>query len=189
MALDTSVSNLVMVFAGKSPSIDELLKFCTENKCSDLYIKVDSEPYISRYGKIIRIPCKPTDKRQWNEWSAGAISSEMNARYVREKMLDTSYIIRLGANQKPLRYRVSVGFSGGKNIATFRMISVVPPSFTRLQFPKQVEEALRATLQKTNGITVLAGPTGSGKAILHSQPVTIRSREDKELPNGISEGV
>lgn len=163
-------------FQDKTPDINALLRFCTENKCSDLYIKVGERPVISRYGIIYTVPCFPLTTKLWQDWAKFAISSENNAKYVRQKMLDFSYSIPSdpsydGSDTSGIfesdvidyRYRVSAGFSLGKNIATFRMISQNLPSFSTINFPKELEDILREVGKKRNKITIFVGVTGSGK--------------------------
>ena len=156
-------------FENKVPIIDDLLVFCTENKCSDLYIKVGESPYISRWGMIHKVPSFPVTSVVWNQWAKQAITSENNAKYVRQKMLDLSYIVTKeyeenGIKQyKDLRYRVSAGFSMGKNIATFRMISEELPSLSKINFPIVVRKILEQIMSQRQGITLFVGVTGSGK--------------------------
>lgn len=151
-------------FINKSPSIDELLKFCTQYGCSDLMIKVGSRPFIFRYGILYKVPSFPTTQKIWNEFAIknGAISSEANSSYVREKMYDFSYEIQIGGGES-YRYRVSAGFSTNKNIATFRMISASLPTFKTLNIPTNMVNMLAKSLRTRGGITIIAGVTGSGK--------------------------
>lgn len=159
-------------FQNKIPNIDDLLIFCTDHKCSDLYIKCGKQPYISRYGFVYKVPTFEVTNKIWNEWAKNAITSENNAKYVRQKMLDFSYYIEIksgDANKGTLelteyRYRVSAGFSFNRNIAAFRMISLDLPSFKKINFPKSIENILKDIAKKRNGITLFCGPTGSGKS-------------------------
>ena len=157
----------------KDMSIEELLIFATENDCSDLYIKVFDYPYVSKFGKIIRLPCQPTSKEQWNKFYDRQILKELNAGYVREKLLDTSveiYIPETSPNYGKLgdiftyRYRVSFGFSEERHIATFRMIKPHQPTFDTINYNEKCVEALRKAYSKPTGICVETGPTGSGKS-------------------------
>ena len=162
-------------FSDKMPNIDNLLIFCTDNKCSDLYIKVGSQPYISKYGLIYKVPTFELTGKIWYEWSKFSITSENNAKYVRQKMLDFSHVINLDdleqgkgiksefLNDNEYRYRVSAGFSLGKNIATFRMISKELPSFDNINFPKNIVDILKQTSKNRGKITIFSGVTGSGK--------------------------
>ena len=155
-------------FVNKSPSLDELLRFCTDNKCSDLYVKVGQQPFINRWGTIHQVPCFPITAKVWNEWAKEAISSENNSKYVRQKMLDLSYVIVVESEDPlefpvELRYRVSAGFSTGKNVATFRMITRELPSFKTIKFPSRIVDILHDEWAKKQGIILFVGVTGSGK--------------------------
>ena len=154
-------------FQDKTLTVDELLAFCTEHKCSDLYIKVGNRPFITRWGMVHEVPCMPTTTRIWNDWAKEAISSENNARYVRSKMLDFSYSIPLpeefGQPAREYRYRVSAGFSMRRNVATFRMITTELPSFKTIKFPEVERDILNQVLTRRQGIVLFVGVTGSGK--------------------------
>jgi Tfp pilus assembly pilus retraction ATPase PilT len=169
------------------PDIDMLLRFCTENECSDLYIKVGQEPYITRWGLLYTVPTHPVTAKIWNAWAKEAITSENNAAYVRKKMLDLSYVIsEPGVDAEglstvnELRYRVSVGFSMGKNIATFRMITKELPSFSKINFPSDIERILKQVIAKRQGITLFVGVTGSGKTT-----TLAACMRDFSLPGGV----
>lgn len=139
-----------------SQDIDKLLVFCTKHNCSDLFIKVGEPAMIYRYG-ILYQTLKPTDEVAWRYFSEKAISSELNAKYVRQKMVDFSYQI------DKYRYRVNCGFSTGKNIAVFRMISERLPSFESLKLDDNVVNLLTKAFSEKQGVSLLVGPTGSGK--------------------------
>lgn len=153
-------------------TIDELLIFTTEHNCSDLYIKVSEQPYISRFGNIVKVPCVPISKDLWSTFYDQYILNELNAGYVRQKLLDTSVAINIPdtspnyckyPNNK-YRYRVSFGFSEEKNIATFRMIKPDQPTFDNINFNKLCIQALSRAYSKPSGICYCTGPTGSGKS-------------------------
>lgn len=193
--MDTSI------FKDKDPVIDELLLFCTENNCSDLYIKVGRQPYITRYGKINKVPCKKVTRRIWNEWAKFAISSEDNSKYVTQKMLDTSYVIEIHNGEviphdkdvsdideseiRSFRYRMSCGFSTGKNIATFRMITEKLPSFKHLEFPEKDYNALKQISKSKTGITLFVGATGSGKSTTMTAMINDFTKRGETMSNSV----
>lgn len=184
MKLNKNNLNLLLEnFKNKVPNIDELLVFCTENKCSDLYIKVGEKPYISRYGLIYQVPTYEITNKIWNDWSDIAITHENNAKYVRNKMLDFSY--KINHNGEFYRYRVSAGFSTNKNIATFRMISKEPPSFDNINFPKTIVSILKQTTEKRNKITMLVGATGSGKTTTLAACINDFSKNNGPFSNSV----
>lgn len=157
----------------KSMSIEELLIYATEHNCSDLYIKVFDSPYVSRYGKITRLLCTPITKDNWATFYNKYILNELNAGYVRNKLLDTSVSIRIPDTSPNYckypnnyyRYRVSFGFSEEQNIATFRMIKPDKPTFENINYNQKCVDALKYAYSQPSGICYETGPTGSGKAL------------------------
>lgn len=125
------MSSFLEDFRTIKPEIDDLLVFCSKANCSDLFIKVGEPPQAYRYG-IMYQAVNIIDDIAWYKFSEKAITSELNTRYVREKMVDFSYEV------KGYRYRVNCSYSRGKNIATFRMISTRLPSFETLRLDKSV---------------------------------------------------
>lgn len=140
------------------PDANKMLEFCTENGCSDLFLKVGEPSMIYRYGILYQTQAI-FDEIAWNKFANAAITSELNARYVRDKMVDFSY----AHPQKHYRYRVNAGFSVGKNIATFRMITNKLPSFQTLKVGKDVSSLLEKAWSEKQGISLMCGATGSGK--------------------------
>lgn len=159
--------------ARREMRIDDLLIFTTEHNCSDLYIKVGEHPYISRFGKIVKVPCYPTSKDIWATFYDQYILNELNADYVRQKLLDTSVAVRVPEESpnygkypnNQYRYRVSFGFSEEKNVATFRMIKPEHITFENINYNPKCVNALKIAYSKPSGITFFTGPTGSGKAL------------------------
>ena len=153
-------------------SIEELLIFSTEHECSDLYIKVDDQPYISRYGKIIKLPCSFVSRDNWQIFYDQYILNEYNAFYVRDKLLDISVSIRIPDNSpnymkypsNMYRYRVSFGWSENKQIATFRMIKPDVITFDNINYNEKCITALKEAFKHKTGINIFTGPTGSGKS-------------------------
>lgn len=170
---NNNVNEDIMSLKRKTLSIEDLLIFTTEHNCSDLYIKVFEQPYISRFGKITRVPCTAITKDIWQTFYDKYILNELNAGYVRQKLLDTSVAIRVPENSpnygkypnNMYRYRVSFGFSEEKNVATFRMIKPEQPTFETINYNPKCVEALRKAYSKPSGICYATGPTGSGKAL------------------------
>lgn len=163
----------IQQFKDRRVSIKELLIYCTETNCSDLYIKVGEKPYISRFGTLIELPCAELSNNDWFEFFDLYVKEEFNAQYVREKMYDTAIEILIPEdsslyNKYPspyFRYRASFGYSTGKNICTFRMIRPEAPSFNSINYPPDCLEALKKSFQHKTGITMWTGATGSGKGI------------------------
>lgn len=165
-------------FESKIPDIEEVLRFATDNKCSDVYIKVGDYPYITRYGKLYKVKTINTiNDLIWSQFANKTITSENNAKYIREKMLDIPLEIKSTENNSfnvdKYRYRVSVGFSMGKNVCTFRVITPKKPSFKSINFPEKEKQALELSFKNKTGIVIMAGATGSGKSIYHKQKLKV----------------
>ena len=183
----------ILALNKKSMSIEDLLIFTTEHNCSDLYIKTFECPYISRFGRIVRVPCAPISKDTWSIFYDKYILNELNAGYVRQKLLDTSVAVRVpetSANygkypNNVYRYRVSFGFSEEKNVATFRMIKPDQPTFDTINYNEKCVEALRKAYKKSSGICYETGPTGSGKSTTMAACINTFTQPGEILDNKV----
>ena len=180
----------IKAFAGKK-TIEDLLVFATEHKCSDLYIKVDDPPYLARFGKKYRVPCRNIDKQLWKEFYDNYISNELKQVYVSERLLDTSVAIRVPETSPNFetmvhyRYRVSFGFSQSKNWAVFRMIKPEKPTFDTINYNPKCIEALRYAYSQPSGICYETGPTGSGKSTTMAATINTFSTPGGILDNKV----
>lgn len=173
--------------------IVDLLVWCSTFDASDLYIKEYSQPYVSRFGKIFKLPCVPTTRDEWMNFYDDYIKEELNAKYVRQKMLDTSIEIRIPEDNPHygkhdsnfFRYRVSLGFSEGKRIATFRMIRPEDPTFDTIAYPEECKEALKKAYDQKTGIVFYTGPTGSGKTTTLAAVMNTFTRPGEILDNRV----
>lgn len=183
----------ILALERKRMSIADLLIFTTEHDCSDLYITVGEYPYISRFGKIIRVPCSLINKDMWSTFYNQYILNELNAGYVRQKLLDTSVAIRVPEDSpnygkfpnNQYRYRVSFGFSKERNTATFRMIKPEQPTFDTINYDKTCVQALRRAYQKPSGICYCTGPTGSGKSTTMAACINTFTKPGEILDNKV----
>lgn len=167
-------------------TVEELLVFTTEHNCSDLYIKVDDHPYISRFSKKYRVPCKIIDTTLWEDFYDNYISNELNDIYVQDRLLDTSVAIRVPDDSPNAdkfihyNYRVSFGFSQEKNWAVFRMIKPEQPTFDTINYNEKCVKALEWAYSQPSGICYETGPTGSGKSTTMAACINTFTK-----PNGI----
>ena len=183
----------ILALNKQSLSIEDLLIFTTEHNCSDLYIKTFECPYISRFGRIVRVPCAPISKDTWSIFYDKYILNELNAGYVRQKLLDTSVAIRVPETSPNYgkypnncyRYRVSFGFSEEKNVATFRMIKPDQPTFDTINYNEKCVEALRKAYKKSSGICYETGPTGSGKSTTMAACINTFTQPGEILDNKV----
>ena len=175
----------------KDMSIVDLLVFATENDCSDLYIKKNDYPYVSKFGKIFRLPCNPTSKVQWNNFYELYVSNELNFKYVQDRMLDTSMSIRVPTDSSyrkitsNFRYRVNFGYSDDNEIATFRMIKPKKPTFDTINYNKACMTALTTAFSERTGLIIEAGPTGSGKSTTLAACINTFTQPNNILDNRV----
>lgn len=180
-------------FFKQTRSIEECLIWCTEHGCSDLYVKVGERPYISRYGKIYQLPCTPITKDMWAKFYELNVLNELNAKYVRNKLLDISTEVRIPDDSSNFgkyktnyyRYRSSFGFSEDRNVCTFRMIRPSKPMFSTINFPKDCEEMLHEVFKRRSGILYFTGPTGSGKSTSMAACINTYSQPGDVLDNKV----
>lgn len=180
-------------FERKYVSIEDLLVYCTETDCSDLYIKVGEKPYISRYGKIIELNCREITRDIFQTWYSLYVSNELNATYVREKFLDLSCGIRIPEDSpnyyklddNVYRYRVNLSFSSEKNTATFRMIKPKTLTFDNVNLDKQLKEVLEERFAEKSKILVVTGVTGSGKSTTLASCINTFMQKGKCLDNAM----
>jgi Tfp pilus assembly pilus retraction ATPase PilT len=157
-------------FRDRYVEIEDLLIYCTETDCSDLYIEVGERPYLSRYNKITQIPSAPIDADAWETFRKNYISNERDTEYIETRMLDIAVVVPLPETSSnygkyaSYRYRASLGYSEGQFTATFRMIKPVMPTFDTINYPEQCKLALQEAMSKPVGIIYLSGATGSGKS-------------------------
>lgn len=167
-------------FFKQTRTIDEQLVWCSENNCSDLWVVVGKHSYISKYGKVYKLPCVPTTKDMWMTWYSLYVLNELNETYVRNKNLDLSVKVRMPESCKDFgkydenyyRYRCALSYSEEKSMAAFRMIKPYNIYFDNLNYPKESREVIEKSLVMDNKLIVLNGATGSGKAL----------HEDTEIP-------
>lgn len=175
-------------------SIDEILVWCSENNCSDLWIKRGEVPYISIFGKIIKLPCYEISREQWRVWYETYVLKELNALYVRSKTLDLSIQVRMPENSKYFgktdsnyfRYRCALSYSEEQQTATFRMIKPYQITFDKINFPTSSKNALEEACKVKAKLILICGATGSGKA-LHNDtviPTSFGKTTMKELKKG-----
>lgn len=190
---EVDIDSDIQALKKKVMTIEDLLIFATEHNCSDLYLKVFDYPYVSRFGKIIKVPCQIINKDIWATFYDKYILNELNAGYVRQKLLDTSVGIRVPETSpnygkypnNQYRYRVSFGFSEERNVATFRMIKPDQPTFDTINYNPLCVNALKIAYSKPSGICYETGPTGSGKSTTMAACINTFTQKGNILDNKV----
>lgn len=144
-------------------SLDAVLAKGIEIKASDVHISPNDYIAYTILGDIVRdqsfgfiTPAITRSILQDNR----VISNVLEEDFVQELELDTSYTIRTGKH-KGRRFRVSVGRTFGSSFFVFRVIPDSVPEPEKLG----VHGALLEWTQLPNGLVMMNGPTGTGKAL------------------------
>src|SRR5690349_16614081 len=136
-------------------SIDDLLRRAVENKASDLHLKVGNHPYLRVDGLLIAVTDVPrVTPEEMLSMAFSMMTNRQKQKFKEQTELDMAYgVAGLG------RFRVNL-FQQRGNIGM--VLRVIPTRIRTLE-----ELALPAVLEriceKTRGLILVTGTTGSGK--------------------------
>lgn len=133
----------------------ELFAFAIREKASDIHLSVGRPPMVRIYGELTPIPEKVvlTDEII-RELLEPALNENRRQTLNQTGQVDFSYgLPDLG------RYRVNVFRQRGSLSAVMRLIPSEIPSLDTLGLP----EAIKTMAEKSRGLVLTTGPTGSGK--------------------------
>lgn len=137
-------------------TIQELLKYVFDNKCSDLHLVVGSPPAVRSQGKLGFIQnMQVLDSESISRLVFSIFSPEQRDLFLKDKEIDFSYSL-VGA----ARFRVNTYMQKGSPSAAFRLIPTVIPTIDELLLPP-VCHTFSALHQ---GFILVTGPTGMGKS-------------------------
>lgn len=136
--------------------IKQLLAEAVKQQASDLHILPGKPPLLRIHGDLVAMEnTQPLSSEETEELIFSAISEEENKRFRDERVLDLAVTYpNLG------HFRVSILHQMNGISGVFRVVPLWVPSFDDLGLPQVVKRLLVLT----QGIIVVAGPTGSGKS-------------------------
>lgn len=136
--------------------IKQLLAQAVKMQASDLHILPGKPPLLRIHGDLVPIEnTEPLTPEDTEELIFSAISDEQNKRFFLERVLDLAVSYpNIG------HFRVSLLHQMNGIAGVFRVVPLWVPSFDDLGLPQVVKRLLVLT----QGIIVVAGPTGSGKS-------------------------
>lgn len=135
--------------------IIELLKLALEKQASDLHVTVGSAPMLRINGQLFPINNKKVLPEDSLAMAQKLATPEQFSGFMQVGELDTSYSLPGYA-----RYRVNLFKQRGTIGFVCRIIKQDPPSLEELCLP----DVLRTFIQKSKGLLLVTGPTGSGKS-------------------------
>lgn len=131
--------------------IDELIKSACEHAASDLFISEGSVPKLKVHGTI-----HDCGERSLTREEVAEFWKRCGANADQDSDRDASYVAHNGA-----RFRVNCHRHSGRIGAVLRLIKSAVPSLHSLGLPTDV---LCEWLERTSGLFLVTGPTGSGKS-------------------------
>jgi twitching motility protein PilT len=136
--------------------INDLLGKASEQKASDLHIKVGSHPVIRVNGNLIPLTdCKRLTQEDTNTMAFSIMGGRQKQKFKENFEIDIAYSVPgLG------RFRVNVFQQRGTVGMVLRVIPVKILSFDELLLPP----VLRRIADETRGLILCTGTTGSGKS-------------------------
>ena len=136
-------------------SINDLLTIAVNQKASDLHLTVGRPPMLRIYGELVPISGEIELNSSMIQELVAPILDEPHQRVLDEKgQVDFSYgIPNLG------RFRVNLFRQRGAVAGVMRLIPTQIPDFSALGIP----EVVKTFADKSRGLVLMTGPTGSGK--------------------------
>ncbi|MFH0877383.1 MAG: PilT/PilU family type 4a pilus ATPase [Candidatus Omnitrophota bacterium] len=137
--------------------IKDLLRVMGERDASDVFLRVDSVPYLRIYGELAPMQDIPVLATADLEKVIAEIADP-----VHKKMLQETHDTDFGIDVEGLeRFRVSIFYQQGVPSIVMRRIKKNVPDFKALNLP---EELLQKLCHERRGLVLLTGPAGSGKS-------------------------
>lgn len=135
--------------------IHKILAFAMQRGASDIHFSSEEPIRIRVDGDLMSIDGNRTSAEQLQTLLFQVLSTEEQEKLVQNKNLDKSYMVP-GIGQ----FRVNIFFNRKGIAAVLRSIPVKIPTFESLGLP----EVLRKIAEKSRGLILVTGPTGSGKS-------------------------
>jgi twitching motility protein PilT len=133
----------------------ELLNKCVELNASDLHITVGIPPTMRINGSLIPYGNDKLTPADTEQYVKEILSEEKYKEYLEVGEMDFSYSIK-GTG----RFRVNIFRQRGSDAMALRMIPLQVPTLEKLDMPPIITELTN----KTRGLILVTGPTGSGKS-------------------------
>ncbi|MDP0501435.1 MAG: PilT/PilU family type 4a pilus ATPase [Verrucomicrobiota bacterium JB022] len=133
-----------------------LLELAVENGASDIHIKTDKPAVLRIHGSLEPVDMDALRQEQILTFVEAACPGEFIDRWKVEHQIDFAYVLPGVA-----RFRVNAFYQRGTPSIAFRYVNDQPPTFEKLNHNP---EDFVKLCQYNDGITLVCGPTGSGKS-------------------------
>ncbi|MCX7951153.1 MAG: type IV pilus twitching motility protein PilT [Clostridiales bacterium] len=134
---------------------DQLLKKVIDIGASDLHITVGIPPTARVNGTLVQLTEEKLTTDQTEEYVRFVLTEEQYEKYQELGELDFSYALQgIG------RFRVNAFKQRGSDAMALRTVAAQVPTLDKLEMPNVLKELTN----KTRGLILVTGPTGSGKS-------------------------
>ena len=155
-------------FGPKKEIIDSLLKHMASFDASGLFIKGNSEVWMSVQGMKKKVTRRKITSEEARNLLSAVYAKGGTANNIVDRMepLNFAYQIMMPEHENGrIRFRVNAISNISENSTsitlTFRLIQSVPPTIEQLKIPKDIVDAC---VENDKGIIYVAGATGQGKS-------------------------
>ncbi len=135
--------------------ISEILTFSKERGASDLHISAGEPPIIRVHGDIQKVDMPPLQREEVHSMLYDILNDQQRKIFEEKKEIDFALDLRGIA-----RYRVNAFYQSRGEAIAFRTIPTKIMTLEELDLPK----ILADLTNKTKGLVLVTGPTGSGKS-------------------------
>lgn len=147
--------------------LDEILGDAIDMGASDVHLSADDKVSFSILGAIHRLDIYPdVTGTMMQRLQQSILSNVLEDSFINELELDTSYQLKEGKH-RGRRTRLSVGKSKGEIFMVFRIVANTMPRPHELG----VTGDLLEWINLPNGLVMMNGPTGTGKALRLDTPI------------------
>ncbi|MFB6262428.1 MAG: type IV pilus twitching motility protein PilT [Bradymonadaceae bacterium] len=137
------------------PNLHQLLKTMVDKGASDLHLTVNSPPQLRIDGELVPLKTSPLDSSATRQLCYSVLTDKQKQTFEEENELDLSFGVK-GLS----RFRGNIFMQRGAVAGVFRAIPEETRSIEELGLPPVV-----GTLSdKSRGLVLVTGPTGSGKS-------------------------
>ena len=136
--------------------LDLLLKYVSDEKGSDLHLKVGSKPIMRKSTKLFYIPQTEIIESEDMDIVLEQVLTDHGKKELKDKFsFDLSYEVTDAA-----RYRVNISRDGDSYLMVARVIPYKIPDLETLKVPS----LLKKIVDMRDGIILITGATGNGKS-------------------------
>ncbi|MBX3730101.1 MAG: type IV pilus twitching motility protein PilT [Candidatus Sumerlaeia bacterium] len=149
--------------------VTEMLRECVNSGSSDLHLAVGRPPVVRLHGVLQNLDQPPLSAADTRRMIYGILTDLQKQKFEEHRDLDFSLSVTNVA-----RFRVNVHFQRGTVAGSFRVIAKDILGFEELGLPPKI---LTMLARRPNGLTLVTGPTGSGKSTTLAAVIDLINRE------------